>query len=222
MGGAHLDADSGADTQPLALLGTGLRLEGMAHGALDGRPGEDRVTEQSAAARSDAGEGLAVVDDVREAHVVTGPPGDPRDVTAARLVEGDRVRVRLADPGDCLLHDSAGSAPSGSTPPNRTGTSSSASTCTPCPREARPPRPSPMPARSRVRPRTSAHPATATNVAAALAERPAQGRTMTVTMHRRYLRLASDETAPRSAHGDLVSCVTCHLALVVCAGGGRI
>ena len=76
----------------------------MAVGALDGCPGEHRVTEQSPATRSDAGKRLAVVDDAREAHVVTGPPGDQRDVTAAGLVEGDRVRVRFTDPCDCLLH----------------------------------------------------------------------------------------------------------------------
>ena len=55
VGGAHLDADSATHTQPLAPFGAGLCLERLAVGDLDGCLGEDRVTEQSAAARSDAG-----------------------------------------------------------------------------------------------------------------------------------------------------------------------
>ena len=85
--GAHLDADSGADTQPLALLGAGLCLERLALRALDGCLGQHGVTEESTAARFDAGQRLAVVDHPREAQVITGLPGDPRDVTAAGLVE---------------------------------------------------------------------------------------------------------------------------------------
>ena len=104
VGGAHVDADSGADAQPPAPLAPGLRLEVVAVGALDRRLGEHRVTEGAAAARSDAGEGLARDGHRREAQVVARPPGDPSDVTAAGLVERHRVRVRGADPRRRHLH----------------------------------------------------------------------------------------------------------------------
>ena len=103
MSGAHVNPDSGVNTQPLTLLGPGLCLESVAVGAPDGRLGEHRVTKESAAARFDARERLAVVDHPREPHVVTGPPGDQRDITATGLVEGDRVGVCLTDPRDGLI-----------------------------------------------------------------------------------------------------------------------
>ena len=45
VGGAHIDADSGADAQPPAPLGPGLCLERPAVGTLDGCLREHRVTE---------------------------------------------------------------------------------------------------------------------------------------------------------------------------------
>jgi hypothetical protein len=74
VGSAHVNADSGANTQPPAPLRAGLCLESLAVGALDGCLGEHRVTEESAAAWSDAGQGLAVVDHLRESQVVAGSP----------------------------------------------------------------------------------------------------------------------------------------------------
>src|SRR5829696_74509 len=54
VGGAHVDVDSGGDAQPAAPLDAGLCLEVLAVGALDGCLGEQRVTVESAAARSNA------------------------------------------------------------------------------------------------------------------------------------------------------------------------
>src|SRR5215207_9006135 len=78
-------------------------LEVVVGGALDGCPGEHRVTEESAAARLDAVQRLPEVDHPREPQVVSGPPGDLRDVASAGLVHGDRVRAGLTDPGYCLV-----------------------------------------------------------------------------------------------------------------------
>src|SRR3954470_3837664 len=103
MAGADVDVDPGGDAQPTAPLDAGLGREVLALGALDGRLGQHRVTEEPAAARSDTAEAPAEVEHPREAQVVTGTPGDPRDVTPAGLVEGDRVGPRFADPGRRLL-----------------------------------------------------------------------------------------------------------------------
>ena len=54
VGGAHVDVHSGGDAQPPAPLDAGLCLELLAIGALDGCLGEHRVTEESAAAGSNA------------------------------------------------------------------------------------------------------------------------------------------------------------------------
>jgi hypothetical protein len=62
VGGAHVDLDSGGHAQPAAPLDAGLRLECLAVAALDGCRGEHRLTEESAAARSNAAEALAAVD----------------------------------------------------------------------------------------------------------------------------------------------------------------
>jgi hypothetical protein len=67
--------DSGGHAQPPAPLDAGLCLECSAVGALDGCRGEHRLTEESAAARSNAAEALAAVNHPREAQVVTRPPG---------------------------------------------------------------------------------------------------------------------------------------------------
>jgi hypothetical protein len=80
----------------------GLCIEVVVVGALDGCPGQHRVTEEPAAARSDAGQGPAVIDHPREARLVTGPPGDQRDVIPSRLAAGDRVRASVTDPGHRL------------------------------------------------------------------------------------------------------------------------
>src|SRR5690242_19135116 len=88
---AYVNADPGAGAQPHATLRAGLRLERLAGGAQDGCFRQHRVTEESTTARSYAGQRLAVVDHLRETQVVAGPLGDQRDVTAARLVECDRV-----------------------------------------------------------------------------------------------------------------------------------
>jgi len=104
VGGADVDLDAGCDAQPPAPLGAGLRLEVSAVGAFDGCLGQHRVAEEPAAARSDAAQSLAAIDHAREAQVVPGPPGDAGDVSSARLVERDRVRVRIANPRHGLLH----------------------------------------------------------------------------------------------------------------------
>jgi hypothetical protein len=53
VGGAHVDVDSGGHAQPPAPLDACLCLEVLAVGTLDGC-GEHRLTEESAAARSNA------------------------------------------------------------------------------------------------------------------------------------------------------------------------
>jgi hypothetical protein len=54
VGGAHVDVGAGGDAQPPAPLDAGLSLEVLAVGAHNGCLGEHCVTEQSAAARSNA------------------------------------------------------------------------------------------------------------------------------------------------------------------------
>src|SRR6185436_8977857 len=84
-------------------LDAGLRRKVVAVAALDGRLGEHRVTEASAAARSDARKGLARNGHRREAQVIAGPSGDLSDVTLAGLIERHRVRTRTEDPRHRLL-----------------------------------------------------------------------------------------------------------------------
>ena len=101
--GAHVDAHSRADAQPDAPLGAGLRLERPALGAPDGCLRQHRVPEEPAPARADARERPAVVDHPREAPVITRPPRDQCDVRSAGLAQGDRVGMRLTDPGHRVL-----------------------------------------------------------------------------------------------------------------------
>jgi hypothetical protein len=58
MRSADVDVDSGRDAQPLAPLDVGLCIESLAVAALDACLGEYRVTEESAASRSDQRRGL--------------------------------------------------------------------------------------------------------------------------------------------------------------------
>jgi hypothetical protein len=76
----------------------------MAVAVHDGGPGEDRVAEAPAAARPDAAQRAGGGAHRREAQVVAGLTRDPRDVAAAGLVDGDRVRARGADPGGGVVH----------------------------------------------------------------------------------------------------------------------
>src|SRR5436305_15080412 len=89
VGGAPIDPASSADAEPLAPLGAGLCGERLAFRALDSCLGEHGVTEETTAARVDAGQRFAVIDHSGKARAVTDAPSDQQNVTAADLVEGN-------------------------------------------------------------------------------------------------------------------------------------
>jgi len=79
--------------------------EGLVLRVPDARPGERGESEHTAASWVDTRKWCTADEHGGEAHPVTGTPSDLRGVTAARLVEGDGLRVLAQDLVDRLVDD---------------------------------------------------------------------------------------------------------------------
>ena len=102
---ADADRAGRRDAEPATLLRTRLTGERLVVRGPDAFPGEYGESEHAASRWCDAGQGLAVDEDGREAHPVADPASHVRRVATACLVEGHGLRVLGHDLLNRLLHD---------------------------------------------------------------------------------------------------------------------